>query len=543
MTGPAWNALVEHKAEMQTVRLVDLFADNPDRFPQMTCNAAGITLDFSKNIATGKTLDLLFELAREHRLEERIRGLLRGDYVNNTEKRQALHTALRSRHPNTDSQETAVASVLAKMAGFVEAIYTGSFCGYSGKRITDIVNIGIGGSDLGPLMVVEALTPYQVDNLKCHFVSNIDASDICETLKQLDPATTLFVVASKTFTTVETLTNAKTARAWLLENTGSEAATQHHFVAVTANVDNAVVFGIAEENIFPMWDWVGGRYSLWSAIGLPIALAVGMDNFNRLRAGAAAMDEHFFSAPLAQNMPVLMGLLGIWYINFWDAHAHAVLPYDHYLRSFTKYLQQLDMESNGKSATRSGGTVNGHTGPVIWGDAGTNGQHSFHQLLHQGSRLIPVDFIAPLKSHNPAGEHHPLLFANCLGQSRALMTGKSIEQAEREFLDMGYCTAEASALAPHKVMPGNRPSNTLIVDQVSPETLGALIALYEHKVYVQSVIWDINAFDQWGVELGKKLCHEIYEVIQNEGETGNLDASTLGLIHLFQNQTEIHQAG
>jgi len=534
MTSPARNALVEHQAEMQTVRLVDLFADNPDRFQQMSCNAAGITLDFSKNIATGKTLDLLVELAREYRLEERIHSLLSGDYVNHTEKRQVLHTALRSRHPNTASQESDVAPVLAKMADFVNAVRAGESCGYSGKKITDIVNIGIGGSDLGPLMVTEALTPYQVDGLKCHFVSNIDASDICETLKQLDPATTLFVVASKTFTTVETLTNAKTARAWLLENSGSDAATQHHFVAVTANVDKAVAFGIAVRNIFPMWDWVGGRYSLWSAIGLPIALAVGMDNFNRLRDGAAAMDEHFLHAPLAQNIPVLLGLLGIWYINFWDAHAHAVLPYAHYLRNFTKYLQQLDMESNGKSTTRGGGSVNGHTGPVIWGDAGTNGQHSFHQLLHQGSRLIPVDFIVALNSHNPAGEHHSLLFANCLGQSRALMTGKSIEQAEREFLEMGYCAAEAATLAPHKVMPGNRPSNTLIVDKVTPDSLGALITLYEHKVYVQSVIWDINAFDQWGVELGKKLCHEIHCVIEEKDSPVNLDASTMGLVQMYR---------
>ncbi len=534
MESKVWQALIEHQKALKEVRIVDLFANAEHRFEEMSCEAAGVFLDFSKNIATPETLRLLKELAKECRLPERIHKLIGGAYVNTTEKRQALHTALRSHNPNTRRQEDDVASVLKKMEGFVESVHAGDFCGYSGKRITDIVNIGIGGSDLGPLMVTEALKPYQVDTLKCHFVSNIDASDICETLKQLDPATTLFIVASKTFTTVETLTNATTARSWLLEHSGSEEATKNHFVAVTANVDNAVGFGITEDNIFPMWDWVGGRYSLWSAIGLPIALAVGMNSFNRLRAGAASMDYHFLDAPLERNLPVLMGLLGVWYTNFWDAHTHAVLPYDHYLRYFTKYLQQLDMESNGKRVTLEGETLDVHSGPVVWGDAGTNGQHSFHQLLHQGTRLIPADFIAPLKSHHPVGDHHSLLFANCLAQSRALMTGKSIGQAEREFLELGYTAEEAATLAPHKVMPGNLPSNTLIIEQVTPETLGALIALYEHKVYVQSVIWDINAFDQWGVELGKKLCHEIHEVIEEKGNADSLDTSTLGLIQRYQ---------
>ncbi len=538
MENQAWEALLNHQKELQAVKIVDLFAKDPNRFKAMSCETAGITLDFSKNIATLQTLDLLIQLAEERQLPERIQSLLSGEYVNRTEMRQALHSALRSHNPNTRTQEEAVSAVLEKMGRFVEAIHSGNLCGYSGEKITHIVNIGIGGSDLGPLMVAEALTPYRIDTINCHFVSNIDASDICETLKRLDPASTLFIVASKTFTTVETLANASTAKSWLLDWCVDEAAIQNHFVAVTSNTGNAVAFGIAEDNIFPMWDWVGGRYSLWSAIGLPIALAIGINGFNRLRAGAAAMDEHFLSAPLDSNLPVLMGLLGVWYINFWDAHAHAVLPYDHYLRYFTKYLQQLDMESNGKSATLHGGYVDCHTGPVIWGDAGTNGQHSFHQLLHQGTRLIPVDFIAPLQSHNPMGDHHSLLFANCLGQSRALMTGKSIEQARDEFLEMGYSEDEAAGLAPHKVMPGNRPSNTLIVDQLTPESLGALIALYEHKVYVQSVIWDINAFDQWGVELGKKLCHEIHEVIEGKTEGHSLDASTKGLIQLYQGGSE-----
>lgn len=530
----AWSALKSHKKELQASSLISMFEDNPGRFEQFSLEAAGIFLDYSKNLITPKTLQLLFDLAEKSQLKDRIEALLRGDTVNNTERRQALHTALRASTSSTSEYAQTVAEVLAKMTSFVEAVHSGRIAGHTCAKFTDVVNIGIGGSDLGPMVVTEALTPYHIEGIKTHFVSNVDASDICSTLKHLNPATTLFIVASKTFTTQETLTNADTARSWLLNWSGDQTATEKHFIAVSANVDKAVEFGIAEKNIFPIWDWVGGRYSLWSAIGIPIALAVGMDGFKRLLKGASAMDNHFATAPLMQNMPVLLGLMGVWYVNFWDADTHAVLPYDHYLRFFAKYLQQLDMESNGKSVNREGGDVGLNTGPIIWGGAGTNGQHSFHELLHQGTRLVPADFIAILTSHNPKGQHHGLLFANCLAQSRALMCGKSLQQAEDEISKMGYTDEEARELAPHKAMPGNRPSNTLIVEQVTPETLGALIALYEHKVYVQSVIWNINAYDQWGVELGKQLCSQIYDAMSNNGCGGDLDSSTTGLIKRYQ---------
>lgn len=526
---PAWQALQDHRENLDGVKISDLFLDNTSRFSDFSCRAAGLFLDYSKHRVTNETLELLVNLAEERQLTERIKQLFAGELVNNTEQRQALHTALRA----SNSNQLEVATTLEKMSAFVSSVHGGEFLGSSGDKITDIVNIGIGGSDLGPFMVCEALKPFQIDGVHSHFVSNVDASDICETLRLLNPATTLFVVASKTFTTTETLTNAATARAWLLEWSGDDSATENHFVAVSANVENAIQFGIAEANIFPMWDWVGGRYSLWSAIGLTIALTLGMDNFKALLAGAEDMDQHFVNAPFTENLPVIMAMLGVWYINFWDADTHVVLPYDHYLRFFPKYLQQLDMESNGKRVSRDGDSLTQETGPILWGDAGTNGQHSFHQLLHQGTRLVPADFIATLTSHNPVGNHHDLLFANCLAQSRALMTGKSQALAEQEFQAMGYSEGEAKALAPHKVMPGNRPSSTLVIEQLTPKSLGALIALYEHKVYVQSVIWDINAFDQWGVELGKKLSNEIYDVVCGEGNRENMDASSLGLIDQY----------
>jgi len=529
----AWQALLKQKKNLESKRISILFEQDEKRFDEMSCTAAGITLDYSKNIVTPKTLELLMQLAQEHNLGPRINGLMTGGLVNSTERRQALHTALRSPGDEDHSHKDKVNQALEKMKHFVEAVHEGRWLGYLGNKITDVVNIGIGGSDLGPLMVTEALTPFHLKGIRCHFVSNVDASDICETLECVNPKTTLFIVASKTFTTTETLTNAITAQRWLVDCLGDDAV-KVHFVAVTANTANAVSFGIDEDNIFPMWDWVGGRFSLWSSIGLPIALATGMDAFNDLRAGAAEMDKHFSTTPLEQNLPVIMGLMGIWYINFWDAHSHAVLPYDHFLRSFTKYLQQLDMESNGKSASSRGGYVNYHVGPVIWGDVGTNGQHSFHQLLHQGTRFIPVDFIVSLKSQNPIGDHHALLFANCLSQSRALMVGKSQCQAKTEFINLGYSSEEAEALSPHKTMPGNRPSNTLILEELTPKSLGALIALYEHKTYVQSVIWEVNAFDQWGVELGKKLCKEIFTELSKAKMENNFDASTVGLMGLYK---------
>jgi glucose-6-phosphate isomerase len=534
----AWGELLGHKKEFESQRISALFSKNTKRFDEMTCKAAGITLDYSKNMISSTTMAMLVRLAQEHNLGSRINSMMKGEVVNSTERRQALHTALRTTQAEEHDYKSDVSQALDKMTHFVEAVHEGSRCGYYGDRITDVVNIGIGGSDLGPQMVTEALKPFQLKGIQCHFVSNVDASDICDTLNCINPKTTLFIIASKTFTTTETLANAVTARNWLLKGLSEDMkAVQAHFVAVTANVDNAVSFGIDKDNIFPMWDWVGGRFSLWSSIGLPIALAVGMERFNELRAGAAEMDDHFQSAPLEKNLPVILGLLGIWYINFWDAHSHAVLPYDHLLRSFTRYLQQLDMESNGKSASSSGGYVDYHVGSVIWGDVGTNGQHSFHQLLHQGTRFIPTDFIVCLKSHNPVGDHHALLFANCLSQSRALMVGKSQEQAKSEFIAMGYSIKEAEALSPHKAMVGNRPSNTLILDELTPQSLGALIALYEHKVYVQSVIWEVNAFDQWGVELGKKLSKEIFCELSKPQRSSDFDSSTEGLMELYMAKT------
>lgn len=536
--------LNSHKKELSPVCITSLFEQNPDRFSDMSCSAAGITLDYSKNIATSETLGLLMALAREHRLEQRIQAMMNGEQINATEQRQVLHVALRASEGVTAQYRSLVDDVLKKMEDFVARIHGGQWQGYSGKAITDIVNIGIGGSDLGPLMATTALKPYHQKAVNCHFVSNVDAADISEVLSVLNPETTLFIVASKTFTTIETLTNAKTARAWLLKsiseqpNRDQDAAIAKHFVAVTANTDNAKAFGIAEHNVFPMWDWVGGRYSMWSAIGMPIALAIGMEGFHQLRAGAAAMDEHFRNAPLENNLPVLMGMFGVWYSQYWDAHSHAVLPYCHYLSQFPKYLQQLDMESNGKSASICGGFVSEHTGSVIWGDVGTNGQHSFHQLLHQGTRFIPADFIMPLTAHHDVDDHHSLLFANCLSQSRALMQGKSAEQAKQEFMAMGYSEQEAQYLAPHKQMPGNRPSNTLVIDKLDPYSLGALVALYEHKVYVQSIVWEINAFDQWGVELGKKLCSEIVNVINGEQGEEAFDASTQALIAMFKKKNK-----
>lgn len=528
-----WNLLEAHKNTLANTSLSSLFEKNPNRLAEFSCEAAGIFADFSKNLITEETLSLLLALANEVNLKQAISALLDGDTVNVTENRPALHTALRSHRAATAAQEAEVNKVIAQMSAFVGAVYSGQFRGFKGDAITDVVNVGIGGSDLGPVMVTGALGAYNSGVVRSHFVSNVDATDISLVLAELNPATTLFVIASKTFTTIETLTNAATAREWIMSWANDEAAIANHFVAVSTALDKVKAFGISTDNVFPMWDWVGGRYSLWSAIGLPIALAIGMDGFNQLRAGAAAMDTHFASAPLAENLPVLMGLIGVWYNNFWGAHSHAVLPYDHYLRLFPKYLQQLDMESNGKRALVNGGSVNYDTGAVIWGDAGTNGQHSFHQLLHQGSQFVPADFIAVVKSQHPVGNHQALLFANCLAQSRALMVGKTLAEAEAEFTAMGYSEKEAKSLAPHKVMPGNRPSTTLLLEELTPASLGSLIALYEHKVYVQSVVWGINAFDQWGVELGKKLSSEIDTIMRGEASIESVDASTANLIQRY----------
>jgi len=535
----SWKALQEHRKAMQNFRMRDAFAADPQRFSQFSLSSSGLFLDYSKNLITEQTRDLLVNLAREVGLEGAIRTLFDGAYVNSSEHRPALHTALRRPVGDSvriDGQDIMpeVHRVLNQMTQLVTRIHNGLWRGYTEKPITDVVNIGIGGSFLGPQLVSEALVPFTQRGVRCHYLANIDGSEFREVTSKLAADTTLFIVSSKSFGTLETLKNAQAARAWCLAQGCPEPELHKHFIAVSSNVKVAVEFGIAEENIFPMWDWVGGRYSLWSAIGLPIALAIGMSNFKDLLAGAYAMDQHFTSAPFEENMPVLLGLLGVWYGNFWGATSHAILPYDHHLRNFVKHLQQLDMESNGKSVRQDGSPVSLETGPVIWGGVGCNGQHAYHQLLHQGTQLIPGDFIVPVVSHNPVADHQQWLYANCLSQSQALMLGKTREEAEAELREKGLGEAEIAKLAPHKVIPGNRPSNTLVLERISPRRLGALVALYEHKVFVQSVIWGINCFDQWGVELGKELGKDVYQHIIGRSEGKADDGSTQGLIDYFR---------
>ena len=535
----SWKALQEHRKAMQNFRMRDAFAADPQRFSQFSLSSSGLFLDYSKNLITEQTRDLLVNLAREAGLEGAIRTLFDGAYVNSSEHRPALHTALRRPVGDSvriDGQDIMpeVHRVLNQMTQLVTRIHNGLWRGYTEKPITDVVNIGIGGSFLGPQLVSEALVPFTQRGVRCHYLANIDGSEFREVTSKLAADTTLFIVSSKSFGTLETLKNAQAARAWCLAQGCPEPELHKHFIAVSSNVKVAVEFGIAEENIFPMWDWVGGRYSLWSAIGLPIALAIGMSNFKDLLAGAYAMDQHFTSAPFEENMPVLLGLLGVWYGNFWGATSHAILPYDHHLRNFVKHLQQLDMESNGKSVRQDGSPVSLETGPVIWGGVGCNGQHAYHQLLHQGTQLIPGDFIVPVVSHNPVADHQQWLYANCLSQSQALMLGKTREEAEAELREKGLGEAEIAKLAPHKVIPGNRPSNTLVLERISPRRLGALVALYEHKVFVQSVIWGINCFDQWGVELGKELGKDVYQHIIGRSEGTADDGSTQGLIDYFR---------
>jgi glucose-6-phosphate isomerase len=536
---PAWQALKLHRADMQHFSMRDAFNSNPKRFEDFSLSSCGLFLDYSKNLITDQTRSLLVNLANEADLKNAIKSLFEGDIVNASEGRPALHTALR--RPVADKLSVngvnimpQVHKVLNQMTELVGRIHDGLWRGYTEKPITDVVNIGIGGSFLGPELVSEALLSYAQKGVRCHYLANIDGSEFHELTAKLRAETTLFIVSSKSFNTLETLKNAQAARAWYLAQGGSEAELHRHFIAVSSNNAAAVAFGIREENIFPMWDWVGGRYSLWSAIGLPIALAIGMSNFKELLSGAYSMDQHFQNAPFEQNMPVLMAALGVWYGNFWGAQSHAILPYDHYLRNITKHLQQLDMESNGKSVRQDGTPVSTDTGPVIWGGVGCNGQHAYHQLLHQGTLLIPADFIVPIVSFNPVSDHHQWLYANCLSQSQALMLGKTRAEAEAELRDKGMSEDEVQKLAPHKVIPGNRPSNTLVVERISPRRLGALVALYEHKVFVQSVIWGINAFDQWGVELGKELGKGVYNRLTGNLEEPAEDASTQGLINYFR---------
>lgn len=530
-----WNALKNYQKSLSQRRLETFFKDDPQRIDKFTVSAAGLTLDYSKNLITDTGFDLLISLSNTTYLKDNIDALFSGEEINNTEHRPALHMALRSHGeglPKDVMDE--INATYAHMERLVGQLHRQEWLGYTGKAITDVVNIGIGGSDLGPVMACKALTPYNHEQITTHFVSNIDGTHIAEVMKNLDPATTLFIVASKSFKTIETRKNAEAARDWCFSTGMQESDICKHFVAVSTNIPEVIKFGIAEENIFPMWDWVGGRYSLWSAIGLPIAISIGMDNFNAMLDGGRAMDNHFKTAEHRHNMPVIMGLLSIWYINFFNSESQVVVPYDHYLNKFPSFLQQLEMESNGKSVHRDGHPVEYNTMGAIFGEAGSNTQHSFHQLLHQGTHLFPVDFIIPARSHNPVGDHHKHLFANCLSQSQALMNGKTLELVKEELQAQGLSEEEIKELAPHKVIPGNKPSNTIIMEMLTPYTLGALIALYEHKVFVESVIWDIDAFDQWGVELGKILSENIFAALSDDDKAKTLDPSTEYLINYFK---------
>jgi glucose-6-phosphate isomerase len=537
-----WQALLRHHAEAGQWHMRDLFDADPQRFERFSVHFDSLMLDFSKNRISVDTVQLLLDLARARRLDDWTRRMFQGEHINTTEDRAVLHIALRNRGNRpieVDGRDVmpGVNAVLERMRSFVARVRDGHWRGHTGKPVTDVVNIGIGGSDLGPAMVCEALQPFAGDRISVHFVSNVDATDIAETLALVDPATVLFIVASKTFTTQETMTNAATARRWLLESGARESDIARHFVAVSTNHQAVSAFGIDTANMFEFWDWVGGRYSLWSAIGLPIALYLGMDHFEQLLEGAHAMDGHFRDAPYESNLPVLLAMLGVWYINFFGAETHAILPYDQYLARFPAYFQQGDMESDGKRVTRDGQPVDYATGPVVWGEPGTNGQHAFYQLLHQGTHLVPCDFLAPMRSQNPLGEHHDILIANCFAQTEALMRGRTAEEAGLELQNEGLPEDRIAALVPHKVFPGNRPTNTLLVDELDSRTLGMLIALYEHKIFVQGVIWGVNSFDQWGVELGKQLARTILPELKN-GDSAVIghDASTAGLIRHFRSR-------
>ena len=539
---PAWQALAAHQTAFRQLSLRDLFRTDPARFETFSLQHGTLLLDYSKNLITGETLALLLALARQSALPDWITRMLSGESINHTEHRAALHTALRAPRGcsiflNGKDVMPDVLRVRDHMRQFTDAVRSGTVRGHTGKAFTDVVNIGIGGSALGPQMACEALRPYGSPKLNMHFVSNVDATDLLETLKRVNPETTLFIISSKTFTTQETLANGRSARAWLIRELRDEVAVAKHFVAVSTNLAETSRFGILPENVFEFWDWVGGRYSLWSSIGLPIALYIGMENFDRLLEGGHDMDRHFSEAPLEQNMPVILGMLAIWYANFFSAGAQAILPYDQYLQYFPAYLQQLEMESNGKRVDRDGQPVDYETQAVIWGAPGTNGQHSFYQLLHQGTRLIPADFLAPVNSHNPLDRHHAMLLANCLAQTEALMLGKNNMEVRDELLILGTNPTERALLEPFKVFPGNRPSNTLLFDKLDPRTLGMLIALYEHKVFVQGVVWHINPFDQWGVEFGKQLAGKLLpELLAKPGIAH--DPSTSGLIrHILARQT------
>ena len=532
----AWSKLTRHHAAVKGVHMQRLFAEDPQRFQRFSIRFEDILLDYSKNRVTAETRDLLIELAQSCGLREAIDRMFAGDRINETEDRAVLHVALRNR-ANTpidvDGQNAMpeVNAVLARMKEFSEQIRSGAWKGYTGKPIRDVVNIGIGGSDLGPVMVTECLRPYAQAGLSVHFVSNVDGSHLVETLRPLDPQTTLFLIASKTFTTQETMTNAFSAREWFLKHARDDAHVARHFGAISTNTARVQEFGIRPDNMFAFWDWVGGRYSLWSAIGLSIACFVGFERFEEILDGAHAMDRHFRETPFEINIPVLLALLGIWYVNFFGAETEAILPYDQYMHRFPAYFQQGNMESNGKSVDRSGRRVDYATGPIIWGEPGTNGQHAFYQLIHQGTRLVPADFLAPALSHNPVGRHHLILLSNFFAQTEALMNGKTAEQAAAELRREGKDEEEIRRLTPHKVFEGNRPTNSILFKQLTPRVLGSLIAMYEHKIFVQGVIWNIFSFDQWGVELGKQLANRILPELEDDRPVAGHDSSTNGLIN------------
>ncbi|GAA8369079.1 glucose-6-phosphate isomerase [Helicobacter pylori] len=535
--------LLKHYEEIKEVHMRDWFSKDKERASRYFVQLESLSLDYSKNRLNDTTLKLLFELANDCSLKEKIEAMFKGKKINTTEKRAVLHTALRSLNDAEillDNMEVlkSVRSVLKRMRAFSDSVRSGKRLGYTNQVITDIVNIGIGGSDLGALMVCTALKRYGHPRLKMHFVSNVDGTQILDVLEKINPASTLFIVASKTFSTQETLTNALTARKWFVERSGDEKHIAKHFVAVSTNKEAVQQFGIDEHNMFEFWDFVGGRYSLWSAIGLSIMIYLGKKNFNALLKGAYLMDEHFRNAPFESNLPVLMGLIGVWYINFFQSKSHLIAPYDQYLRHFPKFIQQLDMESNGKRISKKGEIIPYDTCPVVWGDMGINAQHAFFQLLHQGTHLIPIDFIASLDKKPNAKGHHEILFSNVLAQAQAFMKGKSYEEALGELLSKGLDKDEAKDLAHHRVFFGNRPSNILLLEKISPSNIGALVALYEHKVFVQGVIWDINSFDQWGVELGKELAVPILQELEGHKSNAYFDSSTKHLIELYKNYNQ-----
>jgi glucose-6-phosphate isomerase len=538
MTTSAWNRLEEYHFEFEGKHMKELFANDANRFEKYSLKFEDILVDFSKNIVDDEIRNALIELAKECGLNDAIGTMFTGQKINATEDRAVLHVALRNRS-NTpiivegENVMPEVNAVLSQMKEFSEKVISGEWKGYSGKPITDIVNIGIGGSDLGPLMVTEALRPYK-NHLNLHFVSNVDGTHIAETLKKVNPETTLFIVASKTFTTQETMTNAISARDWFLKTAADKAFVKYHFVAVSTNAKAVSAFGIDTKNMFRFWDWVGGRYSLWSAIGLSIVLGIGYENYIELLEGAHAMDNHFRETEFNKNVPVILALIGIWYNNFYGAETEAILPYDQYMHRFAAYFQQGNMESNGKYIDRNGEQVDYQTGPIIWGEPGTNGQHAFYQLIHQGTKLIPCDFIAPAVSQNPIGDHHPKLLANFFAQTEAMMVGKTEEQVKAELVAAGKPEAEIAELLPFKVFLGNIPTNSILVKKVTPRALGSLIAMYEHKIFVQGIIWNIYSFDQWGVELGKQLANAILPELLNDKPVTGHDASTNGLINAYK---------